>query len=158
MLLGGLWHGAAWNFVVWGGLYGIFQMVSFASKRLRKNIVRKTRLQRLPRLHSALRIFITFNLVSFAWIFFRAASFNDALVYIRRLGFEMPESLNGHLLYGLVLLLIFLTLEYFYKNKDRIVFWQRLPWQAKTAALAFSCCLMIVFSVDSSNEFIYFQF
>ena len=57
-----------------------------------------------------------------------------------------------------LLLLIFLTLEYFYKNKDRIVFWQRLPWQVKTAAPAFSCCLMIVFSVDSSNEFIYFQF
>jgi D-alanyl-lipoteichoic acid acyltransferase DltB (MBOAT superfamily) len=158
MLLGGLWHGASWNFVIWGGLYGIYQMISYASKRLRKKMVKKIGLQRLPRLHSALSVFVTFNLVSFAWIFFRSDSFTDAMTYIRHLGFGMAKKVSTHLLFDAILLFVFVILEYFYKNRDRIVFWQRLPRPVKMAALAFFCCLLIVFAVDNSNEFIYFQF
>jgi alginate O-acetyltransferase complex protein AlgI len=158
MLLGGLWHGASWTFVIWGGLFGVYQIFSYASKRLRKKLVRKTRLQRLPRLHSALGIFITFNLVSFAWIFFRSASFSAALTYIGQIRLTMAKSGNIQLLYNLCLLFLFLSIEYFYKNKDRVVFWQRFPRPLKTAAFAFFCCLLIVLAVDSSNEFIYFQF
>ena len=158
MLLGGLWHGASWTFVIWGGLYGIYQMFAYASKRLRKKIVKKIGLQRLPWLHSALSVFITFNLVSFAWIFFRAASFRNALTYIGQIGFHLPEDGSVHLFYNLILLLFFLLIEFFYKNSDRIVFWQRFPRPVKMAAFAFFCCLLLVLAMDSSNEFIYFQF
>jgi alginate O-acetyltransferase complex protein AlgI len=158
MLLGGLWHGAGWTFVIWGALYGIYQMFAYASKRLRKRIVKKIGLQRLPRLHSALSIFITFNLVSFAWIFFRAVSFRQALTYISQIKFFFPESGGMHLIFNLILLMCFLVIEYFYKNRDRIVFWQRFPRLLKMAAFAFFCCLLLILAVDKSNEFIYFQF
>lgn len=158
MLLGGLWHGASWTFVIWGALYGIYQMFAYATKRLRKKIVKKTGLQRLPRLHSALSVFITFNLVSFAWIFFRATSFRNALTYIGHIKFCFPEDGSVHFYYNLLLLLFFLLIENFYKNRERIMFWQRFPRPVKMAAMAFFCCLLLLLAMDNSNEFIYFQF
>ncbi|MEI6613987.1 MAG: MBOAT family O-acyltransferase [Chrysiogenales bacterium] len=158
MLLGGLWHGASWTFVIWGALYGIYQIVAYASKRLRKKIVKKIGLQRLPWLHSALSVFITFNLVSFAWIFFRAASFRNALTYIGQIKFRLPEDGSVHFYYNLLLLLFFLIIENFYKHRDHIMFWQRFPRPVKMAAFAFFCCLLLLLAMDNSNEFIYFQF
>jgi alginate O-acetyltransferase complex protein AlgI len=158
MLLGGLWHGAGWTFVIWGALYGVYQMFAYASKRLRKKIVKKIGLHRLPRLHTGLSIFLTFNLVSFAWIFFRAASFGQALTYIGQIEFRFPVDGSVYLFYNIILLLLFLLIEYFYKNSDRIVFWQRFPRPVKMAAFAFFCCLLLVLALDTSNEFIYMQF
>jgi len=158
MLLGGLWHGAGWTFIAWGALYGIYLMFGYAGKRLRKKIAKKTGLQRLPRLHAAWSIFITFNLVSFAWVFFRSFSFGHALKYLSQIKFFFPPSGGAHLLFNLILLAFFLLIEYFYKNIDRIVFWQRFPRHVKMAAFAFFCCLLIILAVDKSNEFIYFQF
>jgi len=56
------------------------------------------------------------------------------------------------------LLALFLAIEYFYKNMERIVFWQRFPRPLKMAAFTVFCCLLIILAVDKSNEFIYFQF
>jgi len=72
MLLGGLWHGAAWTFVVWGGLHGTL----LALERARG----KTALyDRLPR---PVRVGATFVLVSIGWLFFRAASLDEAMGYL----------------------------------------------------------------------------
>lgn len=71
MLIGGLWHGASWTFVVWGGLHGL----ALAIEQYVKQFIK------LPttRVVVILRIFITFNFVSFCWIFFKADSFTSAL-------------------------------------------------------------------------------
>ena len=75
MLLGGLWHGAAWTFVVWGGLHGTL----LALERARG----KTPLYgRLPR---PLRVGATFMVVSIGWVFFRAADLGEALRYLQAL-------------------------------------------------------------------------
>ncbi len=158
MLLGGLWHGAEWTFVIWGGLFGVYQVFSYASKRLRKKLLRKSGLQRLPWLHTAVSVIVTFNLVSFAWIFFRSSSFSEAVAFLRQVSLTWPQNISVHVIFNLFLLLVFMGLEFFYKNKDRLAFWQRWPMALKTAAFALFCCLLIVFAVDSSNEFIYFQF
>jgi len=161
MLLGGLWHGAGWTFVIWGALYGVYMMFAYASKRLRKKIVKKTGLQRLPRLHAAWSIFVTFNLVSFAWIFFRAPSFPAALTAIGQIEFRFPDDESIHLLFNLLLLLPFVLIEFFYKNSGGsgpIVFWQRFPKPVKMAFFALFCCLLLVFAMDATNEFIYMQF
>ena len=71
MLLGGLWHGAAWNFVIWGGIHGTMLVM----ERLRGKHSFYTRLPRF------LRIGVTFVVVVFAWVFFRAADLPSALRY-----------------------------------------------------------------------------
>ena len=84
-LLSGLWHGAAWHFVVWGGLHAAYLTVGTSTALVRSRVARALGLHRVPRVHAALRTATTFALVSFAWIFFRATDVTDALVILARL-------------------------------------------------------------------------
>ena len=86
MLLSGLWHGANWTFVIWGGLHGLFLTIELWSSSLRDRIARTLRLDSVPRLRSALQTTSVFVLVSFALIFFRAMSLSAALDFIQRIG------------------------------------------------------------------------
>jgi D-alanyl-lipoteichoic acid acyltransferase DltB (MBOAT superfamily) len=79
MLIGGLWHGAATRFVIWGGLHGIALVIDRIWQWIFCGVKRKSRFAHLA------GIIITFNFVSFAWIFFRAASLHDALYISRHL-------------------------------------------------------------------------
>src|SRR5919201_6860716 len=83
MLLGGLWHGAAWTFVVWGGIHG----VGLAVGRLRRDLRAWRGLPEPPDtlLRRSVGRFVTFHVVCFGWIFFRSASFSRAGDVIERL-------------------------------------------------------------------------
>jgi len=77
-LISGIWHGANWTFITWGILHGMYIIIGMISKPVRDTITRLTRIVRFQSLHRALQMTITFILVMFAWIFFRANSINDA--------------------------------------------------------------------------------
>jgi alginate O-acetyltransferase complex protein AlgI len=72
MLLGGLWHGASWNFVIWGGLHG--GMLAFERTQGRESLY-----QNLPK---SLRVLITFLIVVVGWVFFRASNLTRAIDYL----------------------------------------------------------------------------
>lgn len=74
-LVSGLWHGAGWRFVAWGLLHGAYQCIGRATKPLQEKL-------RVP---AAVRIVITFCLVSFAWIFFRANGFRWAMRIVKKI-------------------------------------------------------------------------
>ena len=74
MLLGGLWHGAGWNFVVWGGLHGAFLVIN----QLWQNLCRQIPLELPPRLAAFLGFVLTFLSVVFAWVYFRAPDLSSA--------------------------------------------------------------------------------
>jgi alginate O-acetyltransferase complex protein AlgI len=158
MLLGGLWHGANWTFVIWGILHGMYLAAGRLFKRIKKRLVRKTGLHRWPRFHRLIGIFFTFHLVTFAWVFFRSPSFDHALLYIKNLNFNLSGSGLVHLLYTLFFVVAFVVMEIILKNRQRLTFLDKIPLELKIAGYMLFVCLMIVFSVDSSNEFIYFQF
>jgi D-alanyl-lipoteichoic acid acyltransferase DltB (MBOAT superfamily) len=83
MLLGGLWHGAAWTFVVWGGIHGAYLALEHHRRARRERLglpeppdtIRRRSMQR----------FVTFNLVCFAWVFFRSESLENAFEMLGRL-------------------------------------------------------------------------
>ncbi len=158
MFLGGLWHGASWTFVIWGMLHGLYLVVSFSTKKRRKRFVKKIGLNKMPRLHHALQIIITFNLLAVTWIFFRAASLEGAYNYIKYLQLKLPASGHVFFLFNFLVATAFILLEFFYKNRWRSSFWVKMPRLARIALFALFICVIIVFSVDSTNEFIYFQF
>jgi D-alanyl-lipoteichoic acid acyltransferase DltB (MBOAT superfamily) len=91
MFLGGLWHGANWTFVLWGCVHGIYLVFSYATKHIRKRIVKRIKLNKIPLLHKSFKIIITFLLVSFAWIFFRANTISDAFYIITHLHVNIGE-------------------------------------------------------------------
>ena len=97
-LLSGLWHGAAWHFVVWGALHAIFQIVGRITEPFRNTLGRKVGLPEESRLRKAIQICITFILVCFAWIFFRANTMQDAFFItakLARLPWELAEYASG---------------------------------------------------------------
>lgn len=97
-LLSGLWHGANWTFVIWGALHGIYEVVWLRTAQVRERLIHLIRLDRSPRLRKAIAILVTFSLVSFAWIFFRANTLADAL-YIATHLFSGYESIDLTMLF-----------------------------------------------------------
>ncbi len=84
-LICGLWHGANWTFVFWGGIHGLYLIFSAITQTLRNRVTQVLGLRRIPEVHRMFKIGMTFLMVSFAWIFFRANSLSDAFYIIQRL-------------------------------------------------------------------------
>ena len=82
-LISGLWHGANWTYVVWGGLNGLMQIIGDILMPLRKKVWKKARVDTKSFGFKLLQGIITFILVDFAWTFFRATSIQEAFEIIR---------------------------------------------------------------------------
>jgi alginate O-acetyltransferase complex protein AlgI len=93
MLIGGLWHGASWLFVVWGGLHGIYLIVN----HMFRHVMAWPRVvaSRAPRILTPLTSLLVFPAVVFAWVFFRANTWGGAMVMLRSMsgsnGILLPE-------------------------------------------------------------------
>jgi hypothetical protein len=90
----GLWHGASWNFLAWGLLHGLFQVMGVLSQPYRLKMYRTLRLEN----SRALRIwqsFGVFHMAAFAWIFFRASSISDAFYVTSHLFTGVPDFIAG---------------------------------------------------------------
>lgn len=153
MLLGGLWHGASWNFVIWGALHGAL----LGSERV---FGRKPLYYKLPRF---LRIGVTFILVLIAWVFFRAETFSGAIHYLGSMFGLVTVPDTSLLLGGL-----FYTPFYLFAVAcASIIVWgapQTWDWTKKmgsgkvvVTALVFVFSVSIL-SMQSYNPFIYFNF
>lgn len=84
MIIGGIWHGASWTFMIWGAMHGFVLVVERILKQF-INLPKKWYI-------NIFRIFITFNIVTFCWIFFKAKTFDAATVVISRIS-EMKLNL-----------------------------------------------------------------
>jgi hypothetical protein len=81
MLLGGLWHGASFNFIVWGGMHG----VALALDKARLKIAEKLKINILAIPWKIIGVLVTFHFVCFCWIFFKASTFHDAGVMLTQI-------------------------------------------------------------------------
>lgn len=77
-LVSGIWHGANWTFVIWGALNGFYMVFSIWTTVVRHKVCHAVGLARAPGLHKFVKVFITFALTCFAWVFFRARNLSDA--------------------------------------------------------------------------------
>lgn len=92
-LVSGLWHGANWTFIVWGALHGFYQMFGQATVAQRNTAVMALGFNRWPRLYNILQMGITFSMVCFAWVFFRANTINDAFYIITSIFSGLKQSI-----------------------------------------------------------------
>lgn len=153
MLIGGLWHGAAWTFVVWGALHGLYLVVE---KLFRHKINIKTN-----KWNGIFLAFLTFTLVNFTWVFFRAREFSTAKHMIESMLFLHPEGvmvLEYFDLLKVFILVGILFLTHFYMRKHTVkMVSESIPnWMFSIvwAAMIF----FIVIAQGSGEQFIYFQF
>jgi len=162
MLLGGLWHGAAWTFVVWGGLHGLYLAVHkfwLSKKGLKAPVVGP-----LLSARGLLKVFATLNLVTLTWIFFRCASFQDAWTYLARVftwasaeaNFAWTDWITPR--FGLLLALM-VAIDAIQNTTGRHTILLRKPWPLRS--LAYASLIFITFALGGLDEqvpFIYFQF
>ncbi|HEY0060998.1 MAG TPA: MBOAT family protein [Telluria sp.] len=134
MVLGGLWHGAGWNFVVWGCLHGAYLMLNHAWAALAARL----RISTAGRTWNAAGMLLTFGAVCVAWVFFRSADFERALTILRGLfgayGIGLPDSI-GNRLGGLRSSLEQLGISFYLGGGTR--FLQTWSWVVVGAAIAF---------------------
>jgi D-alanyl-lipoteichoic acid acyltransferase DltB (MBOAT superfamily) len=165
-LISGLWHGASWNFIIWGGIHGTFAL-AYAYLFFKKNAPLK-KITIPPFLGWSL----TFAIVTVAWIFFRSTSLSYAFIIIQHLFqgwatlfhstnplslFFLDYTLSSWLL-SVTLILLLLMIERIERKKSIISYVCSLRnW--KRYSLYYSCLLILYFlGVYKQSSFIYFQF
>jgi alginate O-acetyltransferase complex protein AlgI len=170
-LLSGFWHGAAWNFAVWGGLNGVtlipeqFQSTKAALKATDTPGGER----RLPTLVTVARIFRTFALTCALWIFFRARSLQDALSIFRQIAMDAPQlSTYGSVnvvrgispIGGKVFLMVgaLICIEWWQRAHPHPLMLGRWPGSARWMAYTGLFWAVIYWGTHSPGQFIYFQF
>jgi D-alanyl-lipoteichoic acid acyltransferase DltB (MBOAT superfamily) len=157
MLLGGLWHGASWKFVVWGVLHGLALVVEkFFGQfiKLPKNVFVRT-----------IQVILTFHFVVFCWLFFRAKDFTTAFQVIQNIGkltFDLNQWQTIILGYKNVFLLIAIGVIWHFIPVKGIAFMQKtfssIPLLVKAILLGLIYWVVYATASAGAQPFIYFQF
>ena len=170
-MVSGLWHGAAWTFVIWGALHGMYQVIGKLLKPVREKIVDLLHISRDSKGLHLYRRCVTFVLVCFAWIFFRANSTSDALLLVKKLFTDWSLSdayINAsidHL--GLTLITVLISVLSIYimnrmdinqlrlgNDADGVIPVFRYAYVIWIIAIAW----LLLLVGDGASSFIYFQF
>lgn len=166
----GLWHGAAWNYVVWGLLHGMLQVIGIVLRKHRKKP--EARDPRMGKLRKGLQITFTFLTVNYTWLFFRANSVSDAVFMTKRMmlipfkgGFPLncaSLGLSTDMLTVLAILLILVFLvEALKLRTDFVDRFNRTVWP-RYAAYAVIVIATLVFGYYGKGfdpqDFVYFRF
>lgn len=152
MLLGGLWHGASWNFVIWGALHGAV----LAAERL----WREFKPEGAPTLPHWAGVLITFHIVTFAWIFFRIEHFGDAMTYLGGIA-AMSGGLATTTTPLVVALIAFGLIMHFCPRDLGARVAVRLRTQSPYLVAAFACLVLVLLEgmrPEGVAPFIYYQF
>ncbi len=156
MLLGGLWHGAAWNFVLWGAFHGLILVIyRFAEQRWARADKPPVHLWGLA---LPLRILSMFTLTVIGWILFRSHSLDQLWQMLSRIGPETsPRTIEfvQTLLFFSLPLIVAQSIEQWRRDLLAV---NRLPAPVLGLLYGVMIALMLVLGVRESMEFIYFQF
>ncbi len=171
-VISGLWHGASWNFVIWGFLHGIYQVTGIEFKSIKNKVANITRIDRNPFIHNLWKVFITFSLVNIAWIFFRANTFKDALYILSKIFVFNPEIIINGELYKMglekpdfilaIIVIVFLLMVQLLQRKMNII----VELSRRNIVLRWGLYFILIYSIiifgvygdNEANEFIYFKF
>ena len=149
MLLGGMWHGASWNFMIWGGYHGMLLSV----ERMGRGKIRDVAAWQNP-----LRVLVTFVLVTIGWVFFRAKTFADTSYVLHQMFTNMHgSSLLLHRHYAMIAVtLVIALLEERWQVIDRII--EGPHWVQATAFASIALVIELFGVIDQTIPFVYFQF
>ena len=163
-LVSGLWHGANWTFVVWGGLNGLYQIITVMTTGIREKL---GRILRVPGVvGSVVGSLVTFHLVTIAWVFFRASSISDATTILERIAASVPRlptlvasyPFTEEIVLSMILIGVLLIVEII---DEKRVLWERLRLQPVYVRWAVYYALifgLIILGKWGLNQFVYMQF
>ncbi len=152
MLIGGLWHGASWTFVVWGGLHGAY----LVGERFLRRVVPSSPLWE-TRFARTFLIVVTFVLVSFAWVFFRAPTFDGAFRIVRAMLGSGAGASHAVYAWALVPVLALVGAHVAMRNTTIEAVVEKTAWPARAVVLIAIVLALFLFPGED-RAFIYFQF
>lgn len=160
-LVSGFWHGANWTFILWGALHACYYLVEYLGNLVIKYL--KMEEFKNSSIYTLIKIPVTFSMVSFAWIFFRANSVSDAFYIINSI-----FSFSGNLWWGssafstvigLMMLFLLVIVQIFQYNNKLALYYREANLPKWVVAFGFIILLLGISLLGvSSNSFIYFQF
>ncbi len=147
MLLGGLWHGAAVNFIIWGAFHGLILIIT-------RNVICEPKVN----LSALIKIFVTFHLIVFSWLLFRISDMSTFVEYVSGL-FQMS---GGTVLNPLLYTVLFIAAISHFSSKDftyDVVIRHFNKWLLPVKAIVYSLAIMLFVGASiGTPAFIYFQF
>lgn len=175
-LVSGLWHGASWHFIIWGGMHGVFQVAASETRDARRRIYQWANVKEHSFSYRFGQAVLVFAMTTFAWIFFRAESVTQACGYVKRLftkvnlwalsdgsiyrlGLKRQEM---NILMSALIILFFVSIIRYKENMAFDEFlaqqcaWFR--WMAVAILFAFIFLFGIYGPGYDASQFIYFQF
>jgi D-alanyl-lipoteichoic acid acyltransferase DltB (MBOAT superfamily) len=170
-LVCGIWHGLTWGFIIWGLLHGIYMAGSSYYRPYQKKLYQWLGIDKVSFL-KAWQVFVTFNLVSFAWIFFRGRNLGDAWYILKnifnisgsyvlalKLGFREFVATNifiGNGRYEFIIIVSTLLIAFLVQHNRTFSLSRKPTW------LKFFIYILIISSIEflgvTSGDFIYFKF
>ncbi|MEM9923959.1 MAG: MBOAT family O-acyltransferase [Cyanobacteria bacterium P01_D01_bin.50] len=156
MLLGGLWHGAAWNFVIWGAFHGLILIIYRIFDKQPEHLDTWSGKYSYPRVFG--KMLLMFILTNIGWVIFRSSSIHQIYYMLSNVGFSISDR---SLLWGYDLLFLCLPLLlvqiYQYITRDLLILTKFKP-VIRVPIYSFLIIWICVFGAREAGEFIYFQF
>ncbi len=158
MLLSGLWHGAAWTFVLWGAYHGMLLVgYRLISKKKSGPVNEKAS---LPLPVYLIRIVIMFQLVCFGWLLFRAESIGQVWAMMGRIVHDFHWTSFASSAFTMILFFAgpLMIYEFWLERRQDLLSLVRIDWRARAVVYSYCSLMLLFFPPPVSNVFIYFQF
>jgi alginate O-acetyltransferase complex protein AlgI len=162
MLLGGLWHGASWRFIIWGALHGVALTIHKLFKQWNENPTEETHTS--TKFSNLVNMLLTFHFVCFCWIFFRASSMQTAIDMIRQILHHLSPQIFFEFITGykaVTVLMVTGYLMHFVPNRIEFSLQEKLTAMPLAYKAAFMLVIIVIVIQTKSagiQPFIYFQF
>ena len=163
-IVSGFWHGASWNFIVWGGLNALYFLPLMLTKNNRNHLNTVAEGSLFPTYKEILSIGLTFFLTVIAWVFFRAESLTEAVHYLKLMFsssfFTVPSFITpkAFMLYTTILICLFIAVEWIQRDKKFGLSIENLTRPFRWVIYTIVIGVIITFGQFGGSEFIYFQF
>jgi alginate O-acetyltransferase complex protein AlgI len=165
-MISGIWHGANWTYIAWGALHGSYLVIAIMTQHSRSKLLSKLGVFKNESFNKVLNSILVFILVTFAWVFFRADSINDAFLLIEHAcsftnsGFQAFIIANSYMTFGLgsFFILALLIVEKLMADMPADKFINTFSGKTRIAIYISLTILILNFGVFGGNNFIYFQF
>ncbi|MEN8122742.1 MAG: MBOAT family O-acyltransferase [Bacteroidota bacterium] len=167
-IISGLWHGAAITFVIWGFIHGVIIVFEKATIKTKDKAFQWIRIDKNNTLERLLFMFITFSIVTFAWIFFRANSFSDSVYIVQHLfDFSGQKSIfelglaQHEFKFAIISILFLLLFDTIHRNFNAHRLLNKIHFSLRSVVYVSIAFVIIIFGIygdDNVSEFIYFQF
>lgn len=157
----GIWHGVGWTFLIWGCLFGVYLTISNFSKNLQKDFRNSLKIHKNSKFQIVINILLTFSLVTFSWIFFRAQNLHDAFEIVGKLFashgplFYKPSELAFAMISLGSLVILDLKAEYF---NDKFSVIHNGKFLIRAATVVAIVLMILILGVLDGGQFMYFQF